>query len=236
MQITAPAKRFLRRLRGDTPTQPPLQSLLTLPHIVEAIDHAQFLFVQIGANDGITNDPLYPLIKPHWRGILCEPVNEYFESLSKLHEGNANLKLVKAAISDTTEQRQIYAVPSELCEGQPEWRKLISSLDPEHHRKSNTDASLVRAEEIQCVAWKEFCAHQSVDAIDLLLLDTEGHDYTILTQVLEHGPLPRVIFNEHGIRDGVMDAESLYSLVRRLTDLRYRIVLEGYDMISIRQQ
>ena len=34
-----------------------------------------------------------------------------------------------------------------------------------------------------------------VESIDLLLLDTEGHDYTILDEVLTHGRLPTVIHN-----------------------------------------
>lgn len=74
-----------------------------------------------------------------------------------------------------------------------------------------------------------------VESIDLLLFDTEGHDYTILDQVLTHGPLPTVIYSEHGVRDRVMDPESLYTLIQRRTDLHYRIVLEDYDMISIKK-
>jgi hypothetical protein len=64
-------------------------------------------------------------------------------------------------------------------------------------------------------------------------LDTEGHDYTILDQVLTHGPLPTVIHNEHGVRDRVMDRVSQFTLIQRLTDLHYKVVFEDYDMISI---
>ena len=62
-----------------------------------------------------------------------------------------------------------------------------------------------------------------VESIDLLLLDTAGHDYTIFDQVLTHGPLPIVTHNEHGVRDRVMDQESLYTLIQRLTDLHHKI-------------
>ena len=74
-----------------------------------------------------------------------------------------------------------------------------------------------------------------VESIDLLLLVTEGHDYTFLDQVLTHGPLPIVIYNERGVRDRVMDPESLYTLIQRLTGLHYQVVFEDYDMISIRK-
>lgn len=53
---------------------------------------------------------------------------------------------------------------------------------------------------------------------------------------LESGlPLPTVIYNERGVRDRVMDPESLYTGIQRLTDLHYQIVFEDYDMISIKK-
>ncbi len=32
-------------------------------------------FIQIGANDGVTNDPIHDLVKSyHWKGVLVEPL------------------------------------------------------------------------------------------------------------------------------------------------------------------
>ena len=45
-----------------------------------------FTFVQIGANVAATsNDPLYPapLLKKNWRGVLLEPLPDYYDELRR---------------------------------------------------------------------------------------------------------------------------------------------------------
>ena len=49
-------------------------------------DSEPFTFIQIGANVGATaTDPLYPapLLKRNWRGVLLEPLPEYFKELRR---------------------------------------------------------------------------------------------------------------------------------------------------------
>src|SRR6266568_4231619 len=39
-------------------------------------------FIGIGANDGVTHDPLYPFVRDfEWRGIMVEPIPEVFAEL-----------------------------------------------------------------------------------------------------------------------------------------------------------
>ncbi|MFO1348206.1 MAG: hypothetical protein U1F12_06435 [Pseudomonadales bacterium] len=47
------------------------------PHV-----RPDFFYVNIGANDGITNDPIFPFIeKYNWHGIQVEPVLSTFNQL-----------------------------------------------------------------------------------------------------------------------------------------------------------
>ena len=42
------------------------------------VDHV--FFIQVGANDGVINDPLHPLVKSlKWQGILIEPQQRVFK-------------------------------------------------------------------------------------------------------------------------------------------------------------
>src|ERR1051325_7301028 len=61
-------------------------------------------FVQIGANDGFTGDPLNHLItRPdtRWRGVLVEPVAHLFAQLAERYGHDPALQLERAAIGET---------------------------------------------------------------------------------------------------------------------------------------
>jgi hypothetical protein len=47
-------------------------------------------FFQIGANNGLTDDPLRQFVtKYHWHGVLIEPQPQVFQQLLKLRGGEA---------------------------------------------------------------------------------------------------------------------------------------------------
>jgi hypothetical protein len=55
-------------------------------------DRPDFFFVQIGANNGVTDDPIRQfLIKYHWHGVLVEPQPRVFQQLLKNYEPEEQL-------------------------------------------------------------------------------------------------------------------------------------------------
>ena len=57
-------------------------------------DGNPFFFVQIGANDGRIDDPIYKLISRYrLKGLLVEPVPDFFESLVETYKDNSQLLL-----------------------------------------------------------------------------------------------------------------------------------------------
>lgn len=59
-------------------------------------------FLQVGANDGQKNDPLYPILakNPHaWLGLQVEPTPYNFKLLKKLHADKADWEFVEGAVS-----------------------------------------------------------------------------------------------------------------------------------------
>ena len=66
-------------------------------------------FVQVGSNDGIRADPLYPwIIKYCWRGILIEPVQYLFEKLKHNYRDREGLIFENAAIAETDGCKAFY--------------------------------------------------------------------------------------------------------------------------------
>lgn len=59
-----------------------------------------FTVIQVGANDGISHDPIHKFIKrDDWGGVLLEPQKQVFEDrLSKLYERHDDLHVLNAAL------------------------------------------------------------------------------------------------------------------------------------------
>lgn len=64
--------------------------------------HPDFFFVNIGANDGVLNDPIHPFVRRYgWRGIAVEPVPHVFAQLQANYRDVPGVVLEQVAISDT---------------------------------------------------------------------------------------------------------------------------------------
>ena len=56
--------------------------------------------IQVGSNDGVSNDPLRKyIVNKHWNAILIEPVLRYFDSLKVLYAECENVKVLNLAVS-----------------------------------------------------------------------------------------------------------------------------------------
>ena len=87
------------------------------------------LFVlQVGANDGVSGDPLYSTIRENaWVGLFVEPVPSVFERLRENYADQPGLAFENAAIAEADGEATIYTV----ADGPQDRRALdtIASLD-----------------------------------------------------------------------------------------------------------
>jgi len=68
-------------------------------------------FIGIGANDGVTHDPLYPFVRDFgWRGMMVEPIPEAYAALERNYARFPDVVLVQAAIGLVDGQGTIYTV------------------------------------------------------------------------------------------------------------------------------
>jgi FkbM family methyltransferase len=195
------------------------------------------LILQVGANDGIFSDPLYPffLRHPHVRGILIEPQREPFDKLVELYRDNANVTCVNTAIAPEAGEITLWSVDL----GSDPFGKSLARAKPERFSYAMWRRPHLRLkgykvvhEIVPAVTLKEAIEGQSIDPgkIDALFTDTEGSDIEVVNQLLETGARPQVIQYEHVIAsdDAVLDIN------QRLAEHGYELSWSFRDVFAVR--
>lgn len=161
----------------------------------------EFFFVQIGANDGVIYDPIHSFVKRlGWKGILVEPVKCYYDQLKQNYSGNSGLLYENAAIADKAETRDFYRIKEGL-DFLPSWCNGLGTLHLDvllTHKWAipNIEDYLIK-EQVHCITFESLMEKYNIAKFDLLVIDTEGHDYQILRQIDFTRFRPRVLLYEH---------------------------------------
>lgn len=175
------------------------------------LQSSEVIFIQIGANDGVmSNDYLHSFIqKEQWKGILIEPVPWIFERLKKNYAHIPHLHFENVAISDSRRVADFYVVDpeSEYLKEHPElvnqaggpWGDQKGSLDRSQVERAASHYSEVKIVSlpVQCVTLQDIVEKYQLRRIDLLQIDTEGHDDVILLSIDYTNLAPQMIIFEH---------------------------------------
>lgn len=193
-----------------------------------------FWFVQIGANDGKSFDPLYQFVTTYpdqMRVLLLEPVREYFEELTENYAGFDNVTLLNIAIHNTQREMTIYRANSaDIDRGElPTWAKGIASFDPNHHAISEIDERFMIAETVRCTTLESLLREHDIGRLDLLHIDTEGYDAEIVLNLDFRQIKPKVIRFEHGLTTGIMSKQTFLQVVDYLHADGYEIWQSEFD-------
>src|SRR3954453_17285216 len=157
-------------------------------------------FIGIGANDGVTHDPLYPFVRDFgWRGIMAEPVPEAFAALKRNYAGFKDVTLVQAAIGLADGKGTIYTV--EMSEENSMMMSLHSSFSKEillrgkqwHH---NLEEHIIERE-VVTMSFPTLLEKTNGHSVDVLKIDTEGYDLEILKSTDLSHLTPKLILAEH---------------------------------------
>ena len=195
--------------------------------------HEQFYFVQIGANNGIRSDHLYPLVRSyHLRGLLVEPLPDQFEELRRNYAAEPQVRFENCAIANEEGERSLYRF--RRAAAVPDWAYGMASFDKRHLTKFQDTAVLDRYVEVVPVPTMTFAslmAKHGMGHVSLLHIDTEGHDYEILKMVFAAGCFPPIINFEHQHLRGA----DLVACKQTLVEHQYRYVNYGRDTLALRQ-
>jgi FkbM family methyltransferase len=192
-----------------------------------------FFFVQIGAFDGRTADPLYGWVQAYrWRGLLVEPQRRFFAELVENYSDIEGLEFRQVAVGSREETRTLYTVAD--LPGVPHWAGLLASFDRDvllsHRRFLPQIDALVRREAVQCVPLNDLLAEANADHIDLVQIDVEGYDHELLMLLDLERFAPSIVHFEH-----IHLARSEHEAsVSRLIAHGYHVCLEAEDTLAYR--
>ena len=194
--------------------------------------HADFFFVQIGANDGVSYDPIDELVtKEKVKGIVIEPVKDIFEKLKRNYERNPQVSPLNVAIHKDQKEMIIYRVDPNNKE-YPEWTKGTPSFNKAHHELSFIEEKDLVEEMVKCISFSDLIEQYKIDKIDLLQIDTEGYDAEIIKMIDFEKINPTIISFEHGIRQGIMTLQQFQQCQEILLKNNYNIIILEYDAIA----
>lgn len=208
--------------------------------------NAPVRFIQIGAMDGVQFDPLHQHIKQGgWAGVFCEPMPFHMTSLQQAYEGLPNLHFLQAAVVAASGDVTMTYLPPEAVEAHNIKRHAIGMGCVDYARsgfaKQTADAQamlrpLMKEITVRGVTLPEALATGELDALDIYVSDTEGHDGIILQQLDVLRTQPQLILIEHEH----MTTDEKIAAIARLRPLGYREFFaqgnDGEDLLFVRQQ
>jgi FkbM family methyltransferase len=196
--------------------------------------HKTLTIFQIGANDGVMNDPIYEFnIKNRdvVSGFVFEPQPDVFESLVENYKLCQGIRPVNLAIHASQSEMILHRVKPEYAIKMHSFTKGIASFDVDHWKKTGLvpNPEIMEEVKVPCVSFADFIDSNSIDKLDLLLIDTEGYDYEILMSIDFSVTKPKIIRFEHGVRNKLMSFEQFEDVCKHLNSYGYQIIAESYD-------
>ncbi len=164
--------------------------------------------IQIGANDGKTDDPLYQYVQKNenWQLLFVEPVGYLFDRLKKNYGSQERFEFENVGINSDGSPQPFYTIKkSEIYKenGLSEKFNQIGSFDKAHvvnlgGQLLGKDRVHAFIEEVQvsCLTLKQLLIRNNIKELDALLIDAEGYDWEILKQLDLKLYQPRIIFFE----------------------------------------
>lgn len=166
------------------------------------VNHPEMWYLQVGAFDGVSGDPIYPLIEKHrLRGILIEPQRDAFERLKANYSrfDPAAFVFVNAAIAAYDGTAPLYRIKPE-ARG-PEWLHQIASFDRNvvlrHTQVVPNLESFIETENVRCMTFATLFKETGIRRVEMLQVDAEGYDHEILRLFDIPSRRPGIVRFEH---------------------------------------
>jgi len=171
-----------------------------------------FTVIQVGANDGITHDPIHKFIKrDNWKGVLLKPQKHLFPGLCKLYRKNKGITILNSALGNEDGKTNIYKIgfsDARWATGLATFNKKVledafnSGYVLRNAERDNTEIpdnleEQIVAEDIQVISPATLLKTCNIGHIDLLQIDTEGFDYVVIKMLLSTNLQPGMIIFEN---------------------------------------
>jgi FkbM family methyltransferase len=194
---------------------------------------APFFFVQIGANDGVSHDPIHAFVSAkRVDGIVVEPLPDMFEALCHTYRRHPGVRKLNLAIHNELDVLTLYRPdPARAAH-----LSGIASLRKDRHALTSNRSGLSEADivalEVPAISLNNLLIEQKVEHLDLLQIDVEGYDMEIVDSLDLQRWRPSIIRFEHGVYSGVPVRDKLRDTLLRLYDHGYAIAMERVDAVA----
>jgi FkbM family methyltransferase len=209
-----------------------IEGLSLIDNIVKWTDeNKKYDYIEIGTSDFET---LVEYMPDEKIGLSIEPIAFYLNNLPN-KKNNQKLNL---AISDSDYKTNIYYIPPSEIEkyNLPEWIKGCNSIDKPHPSvlsflESNKIGHIYVNDEIECISFDTLIKRFSIGEVDLLKIDTEGNDITILKNLLKTNLRPKKILFE---ANSLYSEDQILDILDILENENYHIVHRDFNNITVR--
>ena len=181
---------------------------------------SDFTFVQIGANDGVSNDPIRRFVlKYGFRGVLVEPQPEVFARLQRNYTNVEGLAFENAAIAKEDGQVALYRFRKDP--DLPPWADGLASFSRETlvGNFQNVQGQ-VEAISVPTVRFESLLRKHNLQRVDLLQVDAEGFDFEIIKMIDFAAVKPTIIHFEQGL----LSEEDRFKCFRYLNQHGYKVI------------
>ena len=135
-------------------------------------------FLEVGTCDFRT---LNELSDNGWRGVIVEPVKKYLNNI----EQKPNIQYLNYAVDLENGTRVIKMMPDELIEQDHDFAGMSSFVNQNHRLTEELLVNTITFDRLI-----EFC---DITELDILKIDTEGYDFTLLNSFPFDKIIPKYI-------------------------------------------
>jgi FkbM family methyltransferase len=202
--------------------------------------------LQVGANDGRINDPVYPHLSSGWHGLLIEPqVDVFEEQLSVTYANHSGVQLANVALAPTEGTMPFYRIAI----SDARWATGLSSFVRESLEQHITSGyvethaaeegivlprdadSLVSVVDVPTEPLSMVLDRYDVRVIDVFCVDTEGYDFEIIKMLdLEQYSPDVLVFESKNLSD-----EDYIAAKKLLTTAGYCLYWDRGDTLAVKE-
>jgi FkbM family methyltransferase len=205
-----------------------------LPMVVDSFLTPGFTVVQIGANDGVSDDPAGEIIRAHrLRAVLVEPIVAMHRKLAAYYADFPEVACENCAISWEDGTMTLYSVRPDP--GLPPYVNRLASFDRRIILKQRgvvpNIARFIEPVQVPALRLESLLRKHDLTRLDWLQLDTEGFDFEILKMLWRTPFRPKVI----GFESLHLSRGDKLACAAALRREGYRYVTIDRDTIALRE-
>jgi FkbM family methyltransferase len=187
-------------------------------------------FLQIGAHDGISYDPIHDYVKRfHWKGLLVEPQPAIFAKLRENYREETQLLFENSAVAQQDGAIELHCFENANAEDHASMltstRKHYLAMNGDGHRGA------LKTITVPALTLESLLSKHRVERVNLLQIDTEGFDFEIIKMIDFQRMKPEIIHYENNFLNRRQKSEC----ARILGGQKYSLLNLGVDTIAYLQ-